>query len=218
MAIKFWSVGCSFADGVGLNNQNNRYGQLVADQLGLQAQFLTRAGSSVDWAHNQIVMNDIQKHDIVVWGITSLERFSFFYHDHDHTLSLFVNSAVIGTKTFGDYQSALEILFTSNHWTIQHVQLIQQIQLIARRVGFDLILLFHPELSTKAHGELLHYRLTNTGDLLIPRTGENVSWNGTWPPENSFLDRGNDGSHPGPKTHRAWADQILSFIKERNRA
>lgn len=218
MAMTLWSVGCSFAEGTGLDNKNQRYGQLVADQLTLDPIFLTRAGSSVDWAHNQIIMNNIKQDDIVIWGITSLERFSFFYHNHDHTLPLFVNPAVIGKKTFGDYQKSLEILYTSNHWTILHVQLIKQIHLIAQRIGFRLILFFHPELSSIEHGELFYHKFADADNVLIPRTGKNINWNGAWPPEHSFLDHGNDGSHPGPITHRAWADQVVDFIKERGLA
>lgn len=212
--IKIWAVGCSFAHGVGLETSDQRYGQLVADYLGLEARFLTTPGSSVEWAHDQIIHSDIQANDIVLWGVTSLERFSYFSNLYQPPL--FVNAMNLTQNRLGEYTGALKILFTSDHWTIRNIKLIEQAQTVINKTGARLILFFHPELSLLEHGKMFYDIFSESSNLLIPECTKNDHWNGTWPPtRRNFLDFGNDDSHPGPNTHQAWAEQITSFIKER---
>lgn len=65
-----WIAGCSTSHGVGVN-LNERYGSILERQLEINATFLTKPGSSVEWATDQILRSDIRKGDILVWGITS---------------------------------------------------------------------------------------------------------------------------------------------------
>lgn len=70
---QLWIAGCSIANGNCVNN-NEKFGMLVADQLGLPVTHLTQGGSSIEWAKDQILRSDIRKNDIVVWGITQEVR------------------------------------------------------------------------------------------------------------------------------------------------
>lgn len=70
---QLWIAGCSIADGVGIN-EDKKFGMLIANQLGLPVTHLTRPGTSIEWAKDQILRSDIRKNDIVVWGITQETR------------------------------------------------------------------------------------------------------------------------------------------------
>ena len=50
---QLWISGCSVSHGVGVT-QEQRYGQLIADSLGLPVSFLTEGGSSIPWAVDQL--------------------------------------------------------------------------------------------------------------------------------------------------------------------
>ena len=206
-----WVAGCSFAYGIGLPDLTQRYGQIVADQLKYTPKFLTQAGSSIEWAHNQIIHNNIKSNDIVLWGLTSLERFSFFDPDEYD-----INAMNI-TSNYREYSDALKLLFISDHTTIRNIRLIKQIQVLLDRNNTKLILFFHPELSLPDHGKLFFKEFSTAENLIVSDCTRDSTWNGTWPvPKRNFLDFGTDNMHPGPVTHRAWADQIVSFIKERD--
>jgi hypothetical protein len=70
---QIWVAGCSIAHGAGVN-PNEKFGILIADQLDLPVTHLTRGGTSIEWAKDQILRSDIRKNDIVVWGITQETR------------------------------------------------------------------------------------------------------------------------------------------------
>jgi len=206
-----WIAGCSFAHGFGLTDLNQRYGQIVADHINYNSTFLTEPGSTIAWAHNQIIHSDIKPNDIVIWGVTGLERFSFFNPDEQ-----FVNSMNLSKNMFQEYNNALKLLFTSNHYTITNINLIKQIQVLLDRNSTKLILCFHPELSLLEHGEMFLKEFSTSEHVLIP-SNNSLTWNGQWPITNRrYLDFGSDGIHPGPNTHKAWANEIIKVIKERN--
>lgn len=209
--MKIWVTGCSFAHGMGLTNVNQRYGQLVADQINLPVSFLTRPGSSIEWSHNQLIQNDIKANDIVLWGLTSLERFSFFNPSEQ-----FVNAMNISQNKFQAYNDALKTLFVSDHYAIRNLQLIKQIQTLLAKNNTDLILFFHPEISLSEHVKLFLNEFSRTENLVVSDCTRDSFWDGQWPPKRTFLDFGNDNIHPGPKTHQAWAEQIIKFIKDKN--
>ena len=80
---QIWIVGCSYAHGNCLEYINQRYGQLVAEYYHLPVSFLTKPGSSIDWACDQILRADINPGDIVIWGITSVNRCSWVDDNHE---------------------------------------------------------------------------------------------------------------------------------------
>ena len=51
---QLWFAGCSFTYGVGVDS-SQRYGQLVANHFNLPCSFLSKPGSSIAWAADQIL-------------------------------------------------------------------------------------------------------------------------------------------------------------------
>lgn len=68
-----WISGCSISHGVGVD-PDQRYGYIVGSSTDRPTYHLTRPGSSLEWQADQILRSDIQKLDIVIWGLTEESR------------------------------------------------------------------------------------------------------------------------------------------------
>lgn len=68
-----WISGCSISHGVGVAEQE-RYGTIVGTTLNLPTYHLTRVGTSLEWAADQLLRSDIRSGDIVIWGLTEETR------------------------------------------------------------------------------------------------------------------------------------------------
>jgi hypothetical protein len=70
---QIWVAGCSIAHGVGVD-QNKKFGTLISNKLDLLVSHLTKTGSSIEWAKDQILRSDVRKNDVVIWGLTQEVR------------------------------------------------------------------------------------------------------------------------------------------------
>lgn len=77
---QIWFAGCSITHGFGVD-LSQRYGQLIADQTGFKCSFLTKPGSSIQWAADQIVRSDIRADDMVIWGLTDSARLPYIHNN-----------------------------------------------------------------------------------------------------------------------------------------
>jgi len=68
-----WIAGCSIAHGVGVN-QTEKFGAIISKTMNIPVSYLTKGGSSIDWAADQIIRSDIRPDDIVIWALTSENR------------------------------------------------------------------------------------------------------------------------------------------------
>jgi hypothetical protein len=68
-----WISGCSISHGVGVTPKE-KYGYLIGKSISRPTSYLTESGSSLEWQADQILRSDIQKNDIVIWGLTSEKR------------------------------------------------------------------------------------------------------------------------------------------------
>lgn len=72
-ANALWVAGCSIPHGVGVLT-NEKFGTIVAKTLNMPMVNITKGGSSIEWASDQILRSNMQTGDIVVWGLTSEYR------------------------------------------------------------------------------------------------------------------------------------------------
>jgi hypothetical protein len=70
---QIWVSGCSIFHGVGVEHKQ-KVGSLISQNLDLPVSHITKGGSSIEWAKDQILRSDIRKNDIVVWGLTQEVR------------------------------------------------------------------------------------------------------------------------------------------------
>lgn len=71
--VVLWISGCSVSHGVGVE-RSQRYGEILSKKLQLPCNYLTLPGASIEWSADQILRSDIQKHDVIIWGLTSEHR------------------------------------------------------------------------------------------------------------------------------------------------
>lgn len=195
---QLWIAGCSVSHGVGVDS-HQRYGFLLAQELGLQCSFLTKGGSALDWAADQICRSDIRPNDWVVWGLTNWDRLTYV---HQNTL-LPIN--ILSYSTFPHYNSVVSmdsLLSQQNFYN--HYYAIQRTINFCAKVGARLIMVgilqgnYALLRFLKSQKNYLHinYDLVYQESLL----------------SQNFIDLGTDSLHPGPLQHQQYKNQISDFI------
>lgn len=193
-----WIIGCSFAKGIGVN-ETERYGYLISQQLGLPVSFLTKDGSSVPWAADQILRSDIRKNDIVIWGITGSGRFTFADEENNlHHICL--NSYNSNNQEF-TYLINKNFL-TSNQMCYNSITCIAQVIKYLDHIGTKYILGMFP-LNIEEHElKLLKYISQFNNSVLLYT-------------DRKFIDFGNDNVHPGVLQHQWYAKTIIDFYQNK---
>jgi hypothetical protein len=193
---QIWISGCSISHGVGVD-LNQRYGQLLSEDLDLPVSFLTNTGSSVIWAADQLLRSDIQPNDLVVWGLTSVPRVSWF------------NNNKLNHVTPGMYEKipSLDRKFSFEYFTSEDIMyrtITSMFQVInyCDKIKANLLLV-----SLMDDGTLFTY-LNDFPNLLQIFN----LWGRDFP--SKWIDVGTDAMHPGPKSHKFYSDEILNKIKQ----
>lgn len=208
---KLWVVGCSIAHGVGVNS-DQRWGSLVGQILGLDTEFLTAEGSSIEWAADQILQADINQDDVVCWGLTTPNR-SLWYNEQgkaQHILNVYYQrdpGFVLDRRHLVD--SAL---------AYKAVNYVRQVQNYLNKIGCRYAIGYTIPGLTE-HREILLRNLSGTDNFFVAYELTKVKhvdaqtfFKATKPVNNLFCDVGADGFHPGPEQHRLYADQFLKQI------
>lgn len=204
-APQIWVAGCSYADGRDLEDRNLRYGQLVANHFRSACSFLTFHGSSLDWAVDQLIRSDIRPDDLVILGITALERYSWFVHDrlvnmNAHNVTLQEEKSFYRRMLLDDARCQLA------------ERLINQAVAVCAKNQAQLVLIGHLSLSGKTNAEKFRGFLRQHHCYLDIESCMGDRYPGQL--DSRFnLDLASDGFHPGTQTHAAWAEIIIDFIK-----
>jgi hypothetical protein len=198
---QLWMAGCSITHGLGVE-KHQRYGQLVSDSLGMPCSFLTRPGAAIDWAADQILRSDIQKNDIVVWGITTPERLTYIHNDQ-----LLSGVTSQSFRSFPEYSKIIDPVELGSQNTIyKHFYAIQQVINYCRKINAHLILVGLLTGNHSLQRALKSYQ--NYITIHYHYTFENSSIN------INFADLGSDNNHPGPIQHQQYKQIILDKIKQ----
>jgi hypothetical protein len=188
---QLWIAGCSISKGDGVDSRT-RYGQLLADRLGTSASFLTRSGSSIAWAADQILRSDIRPGDTVVWGITSHTRLTKFEMNE--------------VRCFGLNHKVWEHTPSTTEYLVSDQALYHSVISVHQVINF----------CTKINAKLILAVLLDQSVINYIQDFPNlVMLNRIWgrDPDNVFIDLGSDSEHPGTKTHEFYADQIYQKIQ-----
>ena len=191
---QLWSVGCSISHGIGVQ-PTQRYGQLLADELRLPVSFLTSPGSSIIWAADQILRSDIQAGDIVIWGLTSIPRLTYFNDSLIH-----VNNRLY--SKIPKFNDVLDINVLDSKDTFYR-----------SLIGVKQVINFCKKLKVKL---IIVSLLDDTIVKYISDFPNIIILHNLWGRDKTdlFEDLGDDNQHPGVKTHAFYASQILKRIKE----
>jgi len=198
---QMWAVGCSITHGVGVETQE-RYGSLLENELGIPCSFLSRPGSSIGWAADQILRSDIKSGDLVVWGITGWSRITYV-HEHELLKGVMVTSY----DTYPGYHKIISIdTLWSDQTFYHHFYSIQQVINYCSKINSTLLLVglmndnysLLGYLKSQPNFVQIHYNIEYKDSALYE----------------TYIDHGTDHLHPGPKQHIEYKNAILKFIKE----
>jgi hypothetical protein len=196
---QLWSVGCSITHGTGVEPLT-RYGSLLSSDLAMPCSFLTRPGSSIGWAADQILRSDIKEHDIVVWGITSNERLMYV---HDKKLLKGVTHSqyieLPGLEKIIPFKNLI-----SENTFYQNILSVQQVVNFCNKINCKLLLL-----GLFDNHNLTRFLKTLPNYHKFPyRTVYNK-----YIMHNEYVDLGTDQSHPGPAQHIEYKKFILNLLE-----
>jgi hypothetical protein len=191
---QLWAAGCSVTHGVGVD-PHERFGQLIADQLELPVSFLTCSGSSLEWASDQILRSDIRPGDTIVWGLTNIQRFAYYKDQQvDHvTVHYFQRNP-------GFDAVSLSELDTENRF-YQAITSIDRVVNVCSKLDIKLVLA-----GVLLGANYLPYLTNVPGYIDLKSSMPDIV------PNKPGLDVGTDGRHPGPITHKWYAEQILKEL------
>lgn len=210
-----WIIGCSIAHGVGVD-LTQRWGQLVSDQLHLPAKFLTAEGSSIEWAANQILQADINTNDVVLWGLTSPNR--FMYYNAAREVQHILNVHYENNPHF--HQVISNRYLVDDHLAYKAIDYVRQVQNFLNKIRCQYSIGYLlPGIND--HKQLVLDQLTNSKNFFVANGIEKSNnpdktkfLKQTIPNINDmFVDVGTDGFHPGPKQHQLYANQFLISLK-----
>ena len=199
---QMWIAGCSISHGVGVSH-HERYGQLLANELNMSCSFLTRSGSSIDWAADQILRSDIRQDDLVIFGVTDPQRFTYM---HDNQL---LAGVTVGAYTaHPEYKKIIDPKNLFSHQTIYtNLYAIHKVINYCKKIKAKLFLVgilggsngFLTFLKSQKNYIHIRYNINFKNSNLIA----------------SYIDLGTDGEHPGPVQHKQIKNQILTHIKNK---
>lgn len=190
---QLWVAGCSISHGVGIDEQD-RYGTLLSKQLDLPVSFLTQPGSSITWAADQILRSDIRQDDQVVWGLTFSERLPYYMDHSVHHISV-VNFS--RDRRWKKIMPESELI--SDNTRCRNLQSLYQVRNFCDKIGARIML------ASLVHSDIVPY-IRHWPNLLVLSNlwGQDAN--------ELYADLGWDQEHPGPETHRFYAQQILSKL------
>ena len=186
-----WAVGCSCTQGTGVN-QDQRWGDILGKQLDVSTVFLAQGGASISWNADQILRSDIRANDIVVWGLTALNRLPYYNTEH---------GLIHHNAHYPSNSTITNILLDDDYMYYQSITHILQVINFCNKIGCKLLLVG----LLASDRDYLYYRnLPNYYQYHNPHSF------------NKYVDLGTDNQHPGPKQHRLYADAIYHQLKLRN--
>jgi hypothetical protein len=189
-----WTAGCSMTYGAGVEH-SERWGTHLAQYLNMPEISLSKVGSSLYWAADQILRADINPEDIVVWGLTNTYRFDYAINWELQTTT-FPNAP----KELRYYQPEF---FDSTTHNVMCIQQILQVINFCKKLNIELYLANLLDL------QWISTVLRDHSNFIDLTKGLEIK------EFLNYIDYGTDNMHPGPIHHKHYADQIFNLIKKR---
>ena len=190
---QIWVAGCSFSEAVGVED-DEKWGTLLANKLNMPVNILAEGASGNSYQARKLLSADIRENDIVIFQITTPHRETIFHPKYGQ---LHVNS-----RSF-EIISDLYKLYTPDRLDDPTI-IINQIKDIQNVVNFlqktkTKFLLWSPGIWLPMGKHLTEHFLEHKEYFYY-----NVC---------KMADVGTDGIHPGPETHKQYADFVFEKFK-----
>jgi hypothetical protein len=187
-----WVSGCSTTFGIGVEI-HERYANILAEKLNLPLCMLATPGASVAYAADQILRSDIRKGDLVILGVTSHQRKTYYCEE---------NSEIIHVNVSNFKEQNRKIDLTDPTLLYDSITAVHRVLNFCHKIHAKLILAgMHPAIEFATY---------------LKDISSYVHANGFYGVEKNdlFKDIGNDGKHAGPLMHQLYAEKILNKLKE----
>lgn len=188
-----WAVGCSITAGVGVC-QEESWPMRLAEKTQLSCEILAQSGSSIDWQADRILRSDIDHDDIVVWALTSPERFTWYDNDQTHHVTPSQIKKNIAVPNLS--RECVHTLLVSDHFLHAAMFYINQVENFCNKIGARLLL----------YGALTSHALNlqlSTKSIFFPHETFHYNW----------LDLGTDNAHPGPRQHQKYCQTLFTHLR-----
>jgi len=193
---QIWVAGCSWSSAVGVTEEQ-RWGSLLADQINMVVTVLAEGGSGNSYQVRKLLSADIRENDIVIFQVTTPHRETIFRQDGvEHGMEHVI------AHTFKDNPDLYKT-YSPNRLD-ELTLVINQIKDMQNLINFSQklkakLLIWNPGMPIWI-GEYLKNFL---------RDKENF-----YSYKNKMSDFGTDGVHPGPETHKQYADFMFEKFKQ----
>jgi len=193
---QIWVAGCSWSSAVGVTEEQ-RWGSLLADQMNVAVTVLAEGGSGNSYQVRKLLSADIRENDIVIFQVTTPHRETIFRQDGvEHGMEHVI------AHTFKDNPDLYKT-YSPNRLD-ELTLVINQIKDMQNLINFSQklkakLLIWNPGMPIWI-GEYLKNFL---------RDKENF-----YSYKNKMSDFGTDGVHPGPETHKQYADFMFEKFKQ----
>lgn len=77
-----WIFGCSHSYGIGLEVEDQRYGNILSDSLNMPLKMIAKPGGSMNYSLRHIVNSCFKPNDLIIWQIINPARLSYFNGKH----------------------------------------------------------------------------------------------------------------------------------------
>lgn len=195
--IALWSFGCSFTKGIGVEN-HEKYNTLLSEKLKIPLIDESQPGTSIKFMADKILRADIQKNDIVVWGLTSPARFE---QAEDWTMRSYSTVYADIFKYNTEIRSAISIeYFDSFTHFLSNIYSIVSVINFCDKIGAELY--------------LANFMDCSWIPVVFNKTKNFINFaNVNHASAGLYIDLGNDNAHPGPLQHQQYANEIYNLIR-----
>jgi hypothetical protein len=180
-----WVFGCSHSHGVGLESHDHRYGNIIANSLGLSHRHITKGGSSLWWSLRHLINSEFAPNDIVIWQFTTPGRLSAYINNRPQEIHLNLSQNVRLTEFYTDPQIFFHH-FNLINYGVKYLR--------AKNIKFALTSVLGNDTS--------YYQYLR----------EYTAYPEYCYSPNAIIDYGADGVHAGPLSHKLLAQDILDRI------
>lgn len=192
---KLWIPGCSWSTALGVD-KDQRWSSLVSKALSLEEINLAKNGASIWDSADQLFRADIQKNDLVIWGLTSAGRVDTIFDNQLKSFSFKM------AENFDYYK--LDYFFSNT----QYLMAMRQIQQVIHYCDKIKARLYILNFLDPAWFPLMLKDHKNFLDLQHEFDDETFLY--------KMIDYGTDHEHPGPLQHKEYAKKIIKFIQGNN--
>jgi hypothetical protein len=193
---QIWVAGCSWSSAVGVAKEQ-RWGSLLADQMNMAVTVLAEGGSGNSYQARKLLSADIRENDVVIFQVTTPHRETIFGQD-----GVECGMEHVTAQTFKDNPDLYKT-YSPNRLD-ELTLVINQIKEMQNLINF----------SQKLKAKLLIWH--PGGPLWIGEYSKNFlrDKENFYSYKNKMSDFGTDGLHPGPKTHKQYADFVFEKFKQ----